>query len=47
MPPPEIVNEDLDTVLTNRLLAMIEETLLTTNEIGMTYETYSAALIPI
>jgi hypothetical protein len=43
----EIVNEDLDTLLTNRLLAMIEETLLTTNEIGVTYETYAAALIPI
>jgi hypothetical protein len=47
MPPAEIVNEHLDTLLTNRLLAMIEETLLTTNDIGVTYETYAAALIPI
>jgi hypothetical protein len=48
MPPPsEIVIEQLDTFLTNQLLAMIEEHLLTMIDVGVTYETYTAALVPI
>jgi hypothetical protein len=46
-PPPEIANDQLDTFLTNRLLAMIEETLLAMIDVGVTFETYAAALVPI
>jgi hypothetical protein len=46
-PPPEIANDQLDTFLTNRLLAMIEETLLAMIDVGETFETYAAALVPI
>ena len=45
--PPEIANDQLDTFLTNHLLAMIEETLLAMIDVGVTYETYAAALVPI
>jgi hypothetical protein len=46
-PPPEIANDQLDTFLTNRLLTMIEETLLAMIDVGETFETYAAALVPI
>jgi len=47
VPPPEIANDQLDTFLTNRLLALIEETLRATIDVGVTYERYAAALFPI
>jgi hypothetical protein len=45
--PSEIVYEQLDALLTDRLLAMIEETLLAMDDVGVTYEMYAAALTTI